>query len=139
MKKHGLLVSIIIALLINLYSGPVLAHGGGGHGGFGGHHGGGFGHHGGFRGGYYGGIGGLYFGMGYPYGYRYGYGYPYYSPPVTIQAPPITYIQQPAPVVQQYPAGYWYYCTNPEGYYPYVKTCPNAWQQVAPVPPDVVK
>lgn len=30
-----------------------------------------------------------------------------------------------------YPSpGYWYYCSDPEGYYPYVNSCSTAWQQV---------
>src|ERR1700681_633280 len=27
---------------------------------------------------------------------------------------------------------YWYYCADPEGYYPYVQNCPTAWMLVAP-------
>ncbi|UOA08129.1 hypothetical protein [Methylobacter sp. S3L5C] len=64
--------------------------------------------------------------------------YPYYPPTViTIPVTPPVYIQQPPPPPQQqqYPAGYWYYCNNPEGYYPYVKECPLGWQQVNPIPP----
>jgi hypothetical protein len=30
---------------------------------------------------------------------------------------------------------YWYYCQNPQGYYPYVKQCPNGWMKVVPSPP----
>ena len=63
---------------------------------------------------------------------------PYYYPPtvITVPATPPVYIQQPPPVVQQYPPGYWYYCRNPEGYYPYIKECPGGWQQVEPIPPS---
>jgi hypothetical protein len=28
----------------------------------------------------------------------------------------------------------WYYCGNPGGYYPYVKTCEDDWQSIAPAP-----
>lgn len=28
----------------------------------------------------------------------------------------------------------WYYCRNPEGYYPYVKHCNGEWQQVPATP-----
>jgi hypothetical protein len=87
---------------------------------------------------------------GYPYGYPfYGspyytrpyYDYPYYNPPAVIAVqppPPVTYIEQaPQPAAtQENPSGYWYYCTNPEGYYPYVRECLNAWQQVEPTPPS---
>ena len=73
----------------------------------------------------YGGYGG--------YGYG-GYGYGY-APAVAPAAPPV-YIQQE--FVQAQPAapasGYWHYCRKPEGYYPYVKTCPEGWLQVAPQP-----
>ena len=30
---------------------------------------------------------------------------------------------------------YWYYCTDPEGYHPYVKSCPQGWMQVVPSGP----
>ena len=32
-------------------------------------------------------------------------------------------------------SGAWYYCNNPDGYYPYVKHCNSAWQAVPPTPP----
>jgi len=90
------------------------------------------------HGGYHSGIG-LGLGLGYGLGY---YGRPYYSPyyayPPAVIAVPLTppvYIQQAPPVTQQYPPGYWYYCNNPEGYYPYIQQCPNGWQQVEPIPP----
>ncbi len=63
-----------------------------------------------------------------PYPY---YGYPYYypAPPVVVQqAPPVYVQQQPAP---QQPS-YWYYCPNPQGYYPYVKDCSAGWMTVVP-------
>jgi hypothetical protein len=28
--------------------------------------------------------------------------------------------------------GYWYYCSNPAGYYPYVRQCSTLWQKVVP-------
>jgi hypothetical protein len=33
---------------------------------------------------------------------------------------------------------YWYYCQDPPGYYPYVKSCPGEWMKVVPetAPPD---
>lgn len=64
----------------------------------------------------------------YPY-----YPYPYYAtPPVVIQQSPQEYIQQPAP--QSDESGYWYYCPDRKGYYPYVKKCPNGWLKVVPSP-----
>ncbi len=72
------------------------------------------------------------------------YPYPYYAPPpVVVQQAPETYVQQaPETYVQQSPQSeeqsYWYYCGNPQGYYPYVKQCPNGWTRVvpSPAPPD---
>jgi hypothetical protein len=32
--------------------------------------------------------------------------------------------------------GSWYYCDNPAGYYPYVRSCPGPWRAVAPTPPQ---
>ncbi len=55
--------------------------------------------------------------------------YPYpdpYLPPVVV-APPAP---APAPAQQ-----YWYYCSNPAGYYPYVARCATAWQPVPANPP----
>jgi hypothetical protein len=40
---------------------------------------------------------------------------------------------QPAPQPEE--PNYWYYCHNPEGYYPYVKKCPSGWMKVVPSPP----
>jgi len=74
---------------------------------------------------------------GYPYGYPYSYAYPYpygypaYSPPVVVESSPQTYIQQDTQAQQ-----YWYYCQNPQGYYPYVSECPGGWQPVSPQPPS---
>lgn len=53
--------------------------------------------------------------------------YPYpdpYLPPAAVAGPP----QAAAP------SQYWYYCTNPQGYYPYVPQCRVAWQAVPPSP-----
>ena len=82
---------------------------------------------------------GFYFGLplfprpylSYPYPY-----YPYYPPAVvTVPSNPPVYIERSPPVTQQYSAGYWYYCSNPQGYYPYVQECPSGWRQVDPIPP----
>ncbi len=67
------------------------------------------------------------------WGPAYPYYYPYYStPPVVVQQQPEEYVQQPAP--QSEDTGYWYYCQDPKGYYPYVKKCPNGWLRVVPSP-----
>jgi hypothetical protein len=82
----------------------------------------------------------------YPYSY-----YPrYYYPPVYTYPAPVVMVTPPAPPVyieqqpQQQapiaaatqPAGYWYYCNNPQGYYPSVQNCPQGWQKVLPQPPS---
>lgn len=70
-----------------------------------------------------------------PY-FSYPYYYPYYPPVVTVPTEPPVYIERDPPQTQQPLApGYWYYCSNPEGYYPYVKECPYGWRQVDPIPP----
>ncbi|OIQ86959.1 hypothetical protein GALL_311780 [mine drainage metagenome] len=88
---------------------------------------------------------GFYFGgpfPGYypPAYYPYPYYPPYYPPAVmTVPAQPQVYIEQASPEPQQAPApqasSYWYHCSNPEGYYPYIKECPEGWQKVVPTPP----
>jgi hypothetical protein len=61
--------------------------------------------------------------------------YPYYAepPPVVVREQPPAYIppQQPAAPVQHY----WYYCQNPQGYYPNVRQCTHQWMRVVPTPP----
>ena len=136
---------LVIVLIGPITSNYVWARGGGGYGGGyggghygGGHYGGGWGYG---HGGSYGRSSfGIYFGApfySYPY-YGYPYQYPYYYPPavVTVPVTPPVYIQQSPPAAQQNAPGYWYYCNNPEGYYPYIKECPNGWQQVEPLPPS---
>jgi hypothetical protein len=70
----------------------------------------------------------------YPY-YRYPYPY-YYAPPTVVQEPQ-EYIS--VPEAKEEPAGYWYYCKEANGYYPYVKRCPSGWMKVVPYqpPPDL--
>lgn len=88
------------------------------------------------------------------YGDPYYYGYPpavVYAPvqqPVIIeQAPqPTVYVEQTpaqaaagspqaAPTAAAQQDYSWYHCDQPEGYYPYVKECPQGWQKVKPEPP----
>jgi hypothetical protein len=42
----------------------------------------------------------------------------------------------PVVVVPSAPAAgpLWYFCPNPQGYYPYVANCPTPWQPVTPTP-----
>ena len=81
-------------------------------------------------------IGGGWWGPAYPYPryspyYYYPYAaYPYYAPAPTVIA------EQPAlSDPGQGEENYWYYCENPQGYYPYVKSCPGGWMRVVPDPP----
>jgi len=61
--------------------------------------------------------------------------YPYYRTPIVIKEEPVEYMQR-APQAEE--AAYWYFCKDPEGYYPYVKRCPNGWLKVKPLltPPN---
>jgi hypothetical protein len=73
--------------------------------------------------------------------------YPYYYPPYDpayYAAPPVPPPQAPgyapsagapAQAVGAPPPQYWYYCDNPQGYYPYVQNCGSSWRQVAATPP----
>ena len=121
----------------------IAAAGGGfrrGGGGFRGYRGGGFG---GFRGYGYRGFGGPYFGGSLLFGPRFGFYDPFYDP---FWGP---YYYRPRVIVRERiptrgylpdmegppPEPNWYRCDNPEGYYPYVRTCNGPWQPV-PVAPD---
>jgi len=53
--------------------------------------------------------------------------YPYYPPPIFVERPSDIYVQ-PAPSPEE--PRYWYYCKDPEGYYPDVKSCPKGWMKV---------
>lgn len=75
-----------------------------------------------------------------PYYYSPYYTSPYYYPPsvATVPTEPPVYIErgeatEPAPQT----SASWYYCADPQGYYPYVKQCPGGWQAVAPRPSTV--
>ena len=86
--------------------------------------------------------------IGAPLWYYPHYYYPppryYYHAPVIVQSAPPVYVERPAefverpaePAAQHEPAaqGWWYYCEQTRGYYPYVKTCPGGWQRVPPAP-----
>ena len=61
---------------------------------------------------------------------------PYYYPePVVVPSAPAYVEQYPGQIVPQQPS-YWYYCSSANAYYPYVKECPEGWQQVMPQPPS---
>ena len=55
--------------------------------------------------------------------------YPYpdpYAPPEVVAAAP----QQPVGSSLPPQPKSWYHCSSPDGYYPYVATCPSGWQSV---------
>jgi len=151
----ALMVVMLVLLVTFLFVQPANTQGhGGGHGGgygggHGGGHGGGWGHHGGYGHGYghgYGYYGGYGYGWwGYPYWWDYPYYpyYPYYYPyydPYYYEGygrPPVLPegVTPPAESGQQQPS-YWYFCRDPEGYYPYVKDCPGGWLTVVPREPN---
>jgi hypothetical protein len=47
-----------------------------------------------------------------------------------VEAPATAAPQAPQAAPQQ--PGYWYYCTEPAGYYPHVDTCSRPWIAVQP-------
>ena len=114
----------------------------GGHPGYGGWHGGYWGPRIGF---YYGGPG--YWGgwpgawAAWPFAWDAAYAYGYSAAPMIVYdtAQPQSFIQQEPPAgvaAQAAPeASYWYYCTQPAGYFPYVKDCSQAWLKVVPQAP----
>ena len=112
-----LLKSLLIATVISLVTiTPALAVGPGFHGG--GHGGGGWGWWG----------PGLLFGTALYIATSSPPPTPYYQPPV-VYTQPIIYTQ---PIAEQ---NWWYYCSQPAGYYPHVGACPAGWTRVSPVPP----
>ncbi|MES2740978.1 MAG: hypothetical protein V4754_08490 [Pseudomonadota bacterium] len=95
------------------------------------HHGG-HGHHG--HHGHHRGHGHVGLAIGVPlFGYGFGpgwyddpwYRYRYAAPVVVQPAAPTVYIERSVP-------GQWYFCSDPQGYYPYVKQCTTAWRTVDP-------
>ncbi len=139
MKKNVLLIlAAVILILTSALPSQAAGTGGGG----GSHHGGGGGYHHGHGGvsfsggiwvgpGWWGGWGYPYYPYYYPY-YPYYYPYYYSEPPVVIERQTPVYVQ---PNQKQEESDYWYFCTKPQGYYPYVKKCPGGWLKVVPSAP----
>lgn len=76
-----------------------------------------------------------YYGVPYPPYYPY-YGYGYPPPVVAVPSQPPVYIEREARrAPSETSNGYWYYCAEPPGYYPYVKECGSEWQPVPARPP----
>lgn len=72
-----------------------------------------------------------------PYPYYYPYYYPpypaYYAPPAGYAPPQVSAAPQATGAP---PPQYWYYCDDPQGYYPYVQNCGTTWKQVAATQPS---
>jgi hypothetical protein len=145
-KVIAIILAAVLAVFVESWSSPVeqvasaaaRGHSGGGHGAG---PGGGLRGGGGFRGGGHGGghhggghfSGGVWFGPGWwdPFYYPYYPYYPYYTQPSVVIQQPEEYIL-PEPQPQE--TGYWYFCKEAKGYYPYVKSCPGGWMKVVPKP-----
>lgn len=139
--KHRIVAAM--AMLVLLMSAGTVTADEHYHGGYGGYRGHGY-HDGGHRDDHGHGGARFYFGVS-PYWSPYWYPYPYayppyyyyppyysYSPPVVVTPPATTYVQPEQPQ----PQSYWYYCSSPKGYYPYVKECPQGWMKVVPQQPE---
>ncbi len=133
-------VLAVIVLVLSLgWAGPAEAgsrhHGGNRHGG-GGHHRSYGGHYSGHHGGHH--RSHSYYGHGRHDDYYYYYGallVPHVLSALTgWHASRRAAAPAPAAYVEQ-ESGYWYYCTDPEGYHPYVEECPGGWMQVVPSSP----
>jgi hypothetical protein len=143
--KPAMALVLLFGALVctSAWAGPG-GHGGGGHGGGGGHVGGG---HGGFHGaggfhggGFHGGRGrvGVFIGGPGYWGYGpgwYGNAYPYY-PYYSYYDDGAVVVPQGAIVASPPPPALWYFCDNPQGYYPYVKECSTPWRAVTPGAPS---
>lgn len=71
------------------------------------------------------------FWWGIPFGYGY---YPYvFERPVIVQTP-VEPVFVPSAAQQSHS---WYYCREAQMYYPYVTSCPSAWQEVPATPEPV--
>jgi hypothetical protein len=97
-------------------------------------------HGNGWYGGWYGPSVGFYLGYpgywGWPYAYGYPYGYASYAYadayPAYAPSQPTYYFEDTARAPQAAAPAYWYYCTDPAGYYPYVRNCASPWVPVVP-------
>jgi hypothetical protein len=115
--RQTLTLAFAVLLMAALTSGDAFARGRG-HGGFHGAH---------VRSGVV--VGGAFF---FPPAYYYPAPY-YYYPPATYYPPaPPVYLEQGRPPAS---TQFWYYCPSAAAYYPYVRSCPEGWQQVPARPP----
>jgi len=70
-----------------------------------------------------------------PYGYGFGWGYGWYGPPYYTERRVVTEYAEPPVDYGPPPEQFWYYCGDPDGYYPYVQSCNREWQPVPVTPP----
>jgi hypothetical protein len=90
--------------------------------------------------GFYGGP--LWWGPGYWGPGYWGPGYWAYSAPPVVVVPsePRVYVERDdlpaAPAASTATGQWWYWCQSAKAYYPYVSTCSEGWQRVAPQPPQ---
>jgi len=114
-----ILLRWLVATVLIAAPGIILAndHGGfhghgGGHGEFHGHGGYNDGHH------HFHGHSGVFIGI------------PFWAPWPYYFYPPSVYSYPPPPAYIEQEQGYWHYCPNPPGYYPYVNNCSEPWMLV---------
>lgn len=89
-------------------------------------------HHGSYYGGHY----GSHHYDDHYYGHLLLYGVPPLLSVLTAWNYPARAVTAPPQAIRyEEQTGYWYYCTDPEGYYPYVRDCPRGWMQVVPSSP----
>jgi hypothetical protein len=78
-----------------------------------------------------------YWGPGYwgPWPYAWGatVALPYAVAPLVVNTAPAAPVVQPLPEAPA--SSYWYYCTQPAGYFPYVQQCSQPWMKVVPQVP----
>lgn len=55
--------------------------------------------------------------------------------PAPPPQPPVVIVRSPSAMAAPPAPGYWYFCASSGMYYPYVSTCPEAWQTVPATPP----
>lgn len=68
---------------------------------------------------------------------------PVYPQPIVVTPPPTVIVQGqvasapvPPPAPAPAPVQSWYHCNSPQGYYPYVTSCPGGWTTVPAAPPQ---
>lgn len=59
-------------------------------------------------------------------------GYVYAAPPPVVVSPPPEPVYQAPQTYMAPPRSYWYYCQDPQGYYPTVPQCPGGFMTVVP-------